>query len=63
MEKINNTPERAMYDATKTAIEQEFKEAEAKGEAAIRNGNPTPEPRGEATEEELQELVSKFPNL
>ena len=63
MEKINNTPERAMHDAAKVAIEQELKEAEAKGEAAIRNGNPTPEPRGEATEEELQELVSKFPNL
>ena len=63
MEKINNTPEKAMYDAAREAIEQEFKDAEAKGGAAIRSGKPTPEPQGEATEEELRELVSKIPNL
>lgn len=63
MEKIKQAPEKEMFDAMKEAIAQTATDLEAQGVSPIKSGNPTPTPKGEATEEELEAVVSFFPNL
>ena len=63
MEKIKQTPERVMFDALRDAIEQTAKDLETQGISPIKLSNPTPTPQGEATREEIETIVSFFPNL
>lgn len=63
MEKIKQTQEKIMFDVMRDAIEQTAKDLETQGISPIKLGNPTPTPQGEATREEIETIVSFFPNL
>ena len=62
MEGNSNNVEAAIFNIANHAMEQTAKEIEAGG--VMQNmKKTTPEPKGEATEEEINAVVSFFPNL